>query len=127
MDQAEGVGERRVRKRRSVAEKRRIVGLAFQPGASVALVARANDVNANQVFAWRRALQRGELTEPTVASGGLSPVTVCDLRKTAPASGVERAPSSGLIHVEFPGHTLLSIESGADPTLLRVLLENMRK
>ena len=53
--------ERRVRRWRSVAEKRRIVGLTFEPGASVALVARANGVNANQVFKWRRALERGEL------------------------------------------------------------------
>ena len=40
MDQAEGlVPERRVRRWRSVAEKRRIVELTLVPGASVALVA----------------------------------------------------------------------------------------
>ena len=44
------VTERRVRRFRSVAEKRRIVDLTLEPGASVALVARANGVNANQVF-----------------------------------------------------------------------------
>jgi hypothetical protein len=50
MDQAEGlVPERRVRRWRSVAEKRRIVELTLVPGASVALVARAHGVNANQV------------------------------------------------------------------------------
>ena len=115
MDQAEGVAEGRARKRRSVAEKRRIVELTFQPGASVALVARAQGVNANQVFAWRRALERGELSEPTVASPGLLPISI------------EAAPPSGIIHVEFPGQALLSIESGADPTLLRVLLESLRR
>ena len=41
---------RRVRKFRSVSEKRRIAELTFEPGASVALVARAHGVNANQVF-----------------------------------------------------------------------------
>ena len=55
---------RRIRRWRSVAEKRRIVGLTLEPGASVALVARANGVNANQVFKWRRALERGELNDP---------------------------------------------------------------
>jgi transposase len=52
--------------RRSMAEKRRIVEQTFEPGASVAQVALANGVNANQVFSWRRAFRRGEL----VGSGG---------------------------------------------------------
>ena len=56
MVQAEGA-KRRVRRWRSVAEKRRIVELTREPGASVALVARAHGVNANQIFAWRRAFQ----------------------------------------------------------------------
>jgi transposase len=126
MDQADGVAHRRARKRRSVAEKRRIVELTLQPGASVALVARAQGVNANQVFAWRRALERGELSEPSVAPGGLLPVTVSAGHQTASCSCIcERAASS--IHVEFPGRALLSIEAGADPALLRVLLESLRK
>ena len=51
MAQVESAGEeRRVRRWRSVAEKRQIVELTFEPGASVALVARAHGVNANQVF-----------------------------------------------------------------------------
>jgi transposase len=69
-------GERRVRRRRSLAEKRRIVELTLQPEASVALVARAHAVNANQVFWWKRAFERGELLVPGVASAGLLPVTV---------------------------------------------------
>ena len=43
----------------SVSERRRIVELTLEPGASVALVARANGVNANQVFKWRRAFETG--------------------------------------------------------------------
>jgi transposase len=70
-----------VRKRWPVAEKRRIVELTLQPGASVALVARAQGVNANQVFAWRRALERGEFAEPSVVPAGLIPVTVSVTRR----------------------------------------------
>jgi len=40
------VAERRVRRWRSVTGKRRIVELTLEPGASVALVARANGVNS---------------------------------------------------------------------------------
>jgi transposase-like protein len=42
----------KVRVRRSVAEKRRIVELTFQPGQSVARVALAEGVNSHQVFQW---------------------------------------------------------------------------
>ena len=82
MDQAEGLAaERRVRRWRSVAEKRRIVELTLVPGASVALVARAHGVNANQVFKWRREFERGELRSrfsissllPVVLAGGEKP------------------------------------------------------
>ena len=56
------VSERRVRRWRSVAEKRRIVELTQEPGASVALVARVPaGWCANQVFKWRRALESGEV------------------------------------------------------------------
>ena len=126
MDQACGVPERRVRERRLVAEKRRIVELTLQPGASVALVARTHGVNANQVYKWRRDFERGALAEPGVVSTGLLPVTVSASPETTQSSGIyERA--AGSIHVEFAGRALLSIESGADPTLLRVLLESLRK
>jgi len=49
---------RPIRRWRTLSEKRRIAELTFEPGASVAVVARANGVNANQVFKWRRLLQR---------------------------------------------------------------------
>ena len=49
------------RRRYSVAEKRQIVEESFEPGTSVARVARAHGVNANQVFTWRRLYQRGQL------------------------------------------------------------------
>jgi transposase-like protein len=64
MGDAEETGSHRpVRRWRTLSEKRRIAVLTFEPGASVALVARAHDVNANQVFKWRRALKRGELND----------------------------------------------------------------
>jgi transposase-like protein len=37
----------------SAPEKQEIVQLTMQPGASVAEIARAPGVNANQVFKWR--------------------------------------------------------------------------
>jgi transposase len=120
MDQAEGlVPERRVRRWRSVSEKRRIVELTLAPGASVALVARAHGVNANQVFKWRREFERGALSEPVSASASLLPVVL--------SGGDKQQTSSGCIHIELQGRALISIESGADPALLRTILESLRK
>jgi transposase len=50
-----------VLKRRSKGEKRRIVEETLDGGASVSVVARRHDVNANQVFKWRGQYRRGEL------------------------------------------------------------------
>jgi len=73
---------RRVRRWRTVSEKRRIAELTFELSASVVLVARAHGVNANQVFKWRRVLKRGELSELAAASTALLPVMLsapCEL------------------------------------------------
>ena len=49
------------RRFRSKQERRAIVEETLKPGASVALVARAHDVNANQIFKWRRQYRDGHL------------------------------------------------------------------
>jgi transposase len=128
MVEGEGAG-RRVRRFRSVSEKRRIVELTFEPGASVALVAQAHGVNANQVFAWRRALKSGELGNRIAASTALLPITVTassEAETREPASKQQPA-ASGSIHIEFPGRAMISVGSGADPALLRSILESLRK
>jgi transposase len=122
---------RRVRRFRSVSEKRRIAELTFEPGASVALVARAHGVNANQVFKWRRELKRGELVEPDAATTALLPVTLSTPLETSDETGEagakQQATPSGAIHIEFPGRAMISVECGADPVLLRSILESLRK
>jgi transposase len=122
---------RRPRRFRTVSEKRRIAELTFEPGASVALVARAHGVNANQVFKWRRALKRGELNEPVAASMSLLPVTVSAPSVAADTpdqvDAKEPPAAGGSIHIELPGKAVISVESGADPALLRSILESLRK
>jgi transposase len=128
---ADSVGEgfgNRPRRRRTLSEKRQMVELTFRSGASVAQVARENGVNANQLFGWRRAFERGELVEPVSSSTALLPVTLsstCDSQK--PASPREEPSAPGSIHIEFPGRALISIERGADRALLESILESLRK
>jgi transposase len=57
------------RQRRSIVEKRRIVELAMQPGASVARVAREHGVNANMVFEAELASARRLLHGQPLALG----------------------------------------------------------
>ena len=48
-------------RRRTIKERRDIVEETLVPGASVARVARRHDVNANQVFYWRKLYREGRL------------------------------------------------------------------
>jgi transposase len=101
--------------------------LTFEPGASVALVARAHGVNAKQVFKWRRAFERGELVEPgAAASTALLPVRLSAFCEPA-AQEREPAVSTGAIHIELPGRALISVEGRADAVVLRTVLESLRK
>lgn len=124
----EVVPERRVRRWRSVSEKRQIVQLTLEPGASVAEVARAHGVNANQVFKWRRAFERGELIEPCSA---LLPVTVSTPtepeKDDAEEPRADREPSGGAIHIELPGRAMISVEQGADRSVVRAVLESLQR
>src|SRR5439155_15897446 len=70
----------RTRRFRSKQERRQIVEETLKPGASVSLVARAHDVNANQVFKWRKLYREGRLDiAPTSSTPStLLPVKICD-------------------------------------------------
>ena len=119
--------DRRGRKRRSVAEKLSIVQLTMEPGASVAEIARAHGVNANQVFKWRRLVEKGQLSEAGARSTALLPVTITtDLEEPDTAAEVATS-SAGAIHIELPGRAMISVERGADPRLLRCALESLRR
>jgi transposase len=123
---------RRSRRFRTVSEKRGIAELTFEPGASVALVARAQGVNANQVFKWRREYRNGQLVEAAESTTALLPVVVATASSEAciePSRPLcpEPAAPSGVIHIEFPGRATISVEHGADGALLQTILESLRQ
>lgn len=119
------------RQRRSIAEKRRIVEETLAPGASVALIARAHGVNANQVFGWRRLYRAGRLggaAQVQPDSIKLLPVTVEAPRTLAASTSAEsRSANSptGAIHIKL-NHAQIRIEGQADADLLRMILESLR-
>ena len=116
------------RQRRSIAEKRRIVEETLVEGASVARVARAHGINANQVFGWRRLYRAGRLGERKLAMK-LLPVRVSE-SLPAPLPVERRSadlpkPQPGTIHIELR-QAQVRIEGNADAALVRVLLECLR-
>jgi len=110
------------RRRRSKQERRRIVEESFEPGVSVARLARAHEVNANQIFHWRKLYREGLLAdEPSQAAGRWLPVRLADAapEEPRPAPG---APASGAIEVEL-ARGRARIEGAPDAGALRLVLE----
>jgi transposase len=111
------------RRFRSKQERRQIVEESLKPGASVSLVARAHDVNANQVFKWRKQYEQGRLDVSSTAT--LLPVKITD--PVVPHSKLSRkskARKSGIIDIDL-GHARVRIEGSADPDCVRAALEGL--
>ena len=103
------------RRRWSEAEKRRIVAESYQPGVSVSLVARRNDVNANQVFTWRRQYRE---------RGGFVPVVVEPDRMLPPPpdAGSGAVPAAGRMEIALSDGSRVIVDREVDGEALgRVL------
>src|SRR5215510_9256818 len=111
---------------RSKEERRRIVEETLKSGASVALVARANGVNANQVFKWRRQYRKGRLDIDSATA--LVPVKVSDsIPSIQPTTGRKsKERKSGIIDIDI-GHARVRIEGAADPECVRAVLEGLAR
>lgn len=108
-------------KRHPAAFKRAVVEASFAPGASVSRVAREHDINANQIFLWRKLYQDGLLGDDELA---LLPVHISEpARSPAPVEPIRTAAHGGTLTIEF-GTVRLRIEGRPDAdTLERVLAQ----
>ncbi len=113
-----------------MAEKRCIVEETLEPEASVAKVARAHGVNANQVFAWRRQYRQGLLCEGDAETAKLLPVHVTGAAVRKAHRAVRRQATQrtiqavGVIHVELPKGQL-RVTGRVDTEALRAVLEQL--
>ena len=120
-------GKRRRNKRWPEALKREIVAATLAPGASVSVVARQYDVNANQVFMWRRRYQ--ELAKRPAAppsTPALVPVTITptpDMETAAPSP----RNTSDTIEIEVSGDCRVRVGSGFDAKALKRVLDLLRR
>lgn len=105
----------------SVEFKRAVVAKSFAEGASVSRVAREFNINANQVFAWRK--QYGAVTENACH---LLPVTVLESANTPLSGGDARGDSiaSGAI-VLTVGAAQLRLEGAVDTAALAQVLARL--
>jgi len=112
--------ERRRHRSWPEALKREIVAATLTPGSSVSVVARRYDVNANQVFAWRRRYPAGSAEPPALQ---LMPVTV------TPDQPIVTAPARGgqLIEIELAGGYRVRIGSGVKASALRLVLDVLER
>jgi transposase len=117
-----GTSLREQRRHRSWPEelKREIVAASLEPGSSVSVVARRYDVNANQVFAWRKRY-RGKATPPAALQ--LMPVTVTPDRPIEPAP----VQASKLIEIELAGGCRVRVGNGVKASTLRLVLDVLER
>lgn len=116
-------GKRRRNKRWPEALKREIVAATLVHGASVSVVARQYDVNANQVFMWRRryrdALERA--TAPALVPVTITPAPDTETAAPSPTS------TSDTIEIEVSGDCRVRVGSGFDARALKRVLDLLRR
>lgn len=88
------------------------------PEASVSRVARRHDVNANQLFHWRKLYREGRLGETT----NFLPVTVAKEPLREARKEDHFIPGTGTIEIKLSQGTLRILGS-VDVTALRTVLE----
>ena len=101
----------------------------MKPGASVSRVARDHDVNANQVFKWRRLHERGLLeagrkSVPMLPVTIVHPATAGRIIVQGPDADAkpQRATRIGSIEIELSGGRV-TVQGAVDRGALRVVIK----
>lgn len=119
--------ERRRHRSWPEALKREIVAASFAPGASVSVVARQYDVNANQVFSWRKRYRDAPSASSDPSASQLMPVAsqlMPVVIATEPDGVAEPPPTVGeKIEIDVAGKYRVCVGSGFDRQALRRVLD----
>ena len=107
----------KTRRRFSTIEKKEIVRESQLPGRSVAQVAQAHAVNANQLFKWRRQY----LDESEPCSRQLVPIHI----ESSQSSHDE--PDGHRIEIELGNGCRITVHGDANPILLRTVLKSLAR
>lgn len=106
------------------ALKREIVAASYAPDASVSVVARQYDVNANQVFGWRKRYHDAAGAPSDPPASQLIPVVI-----TAEQDGTATPPSAVAekIEIDVAGKYRVWVGSGFDRQALRRVLDVLER
>ncbi len=144
MESGKRIGEP-ARRQHDRSFKANLVEQSLQPGASVAVIARHNGINANLLFKWRRDDRRKTTAAsiPTAAAAApaptvLLPVHVEPVTRVAARPALEPTPTAeavpgsrvaargGVIEVEIAG-ALLRLRGAVDEAMLNSVLRALRQ
>jgi transposase len=113
------------RRRWPEALKRQLVAETLEPGASVSVVARRHDLNANQLFRWRRQLAGAA----RVSELGWLPVEISPEPSVsaAPPGPAAAKPLDGSIEIALLGGVRVRIKGTVDPATVGAALRAVMK
>lgn len=121
---------KRIYRRHTAEFKQSVVEQSYAPGASVARLAQQHQINANQIFAWRKLARDQHARTQSGSEHGavLLPVTIADEAvEDATASkmiSATHAQSIGSIEVTI-GAARIVIHGRADSLTLRAVLAQL--
>jgi transposase-like protein len=123
---------RGTRRRRPLAEKRRLVELTLRDGASIRSVAREHGVNRNSLYQWLALYRAGKLNTSGSQRAGAGmpnatflPVTVVPTRREPPRAGDQ---ASSIVQVTLASGAALRIETDRlDVMLIGALIAELQK
>ncbi|MGX2039028.1 IS66-like element accessory protein TnpA [Methylocaldum sp. MU1018] len=108
--------------------KRERVKRTLQPGVSVAGIALAHRINANQLFKWRRQYLKdrnapADPLRPTLLPVAMTPAL--DSAVAVPAREATVSAPPGTITIEF-GSTRVQVKGSVDAATLRTVLASLK-
>ncbi len=124
-EQAAAAPKRKGNKRWPEEVKRRIVEETWVPGASVSAVARRHDVNANQLFAWRKRYQK-EFVSRKQLPAGLIPVGIIGALPPNKPEPPTPVTTPKLIEIELGSGTKVRIDGDVRLPVLQCVLKMLR-
>jgi transposase len=114
------------RRRWPEALKRQLVAETLEPGASVSIVARRHDINANQLFKWRHELAPATGTEASLVPVAVVPEAVTGaVLESGPV--VRTAPMPARIEIALTGGVRVRIEGAVDPAAVTAAVAAVMK
>jgi|ERR1700676_2584074 transposase len=106
------------------ALKREIVAASLVPDASVSVVARRYDLNANQVFSWRKRYRDVPSVAAVAVAPRLVPVMVTPEQDAAAS---QPASIAAAIEIDLAGRYRVRVGSAVDAQALRRVLDVLER